>query len=108
MPDRPVRFSETFFHDLDYYLPSDRDDAGNPSTMDFMLHDLPRLRDALSSDFEANTMPVPEHFPLRVLVARGTLVASVAVYALLSAGDEVVVIALEIESWPITVEPGND
>jgi hypothetical protein len=108
MPDRPVRFTETFFHDLDYYLPSDRDEAGNPSTMDFMLHDLPRLRDVLSSDFEANTLPVPEHFPLRVLVATGTLVASVAVYALLSASDEVVVIALEIETWPMPAEPDND
>jgi hypothetical protein len=108
MPDRPVRFTETFFHDLDYYLASERDEAGNPSTMDFMLHDLPRLRDALSSDFEANTMPVPEHSPLRVLVASGTLVASVAVYALLSTSDEVVVIALEIETWPTTVEPDSD
>jgi hypothetical protein len=108
MPDRPVRFTETFFHDLDYFLPSDRDEAGNPSTMDFLLHDLPRLRDVLSSDFEANTMPVPEHAPLRVLVTTGTLVASVAVYAVLSASDEVVVIALEIETWPKPAEPDGE
>lgn len=107
-PDRPIRFAESFFHDLDHYLPSDRDKAGNPSTMDFLLHDLPRLRDLLSSDFEANTMPVPEHAPLRVLVGTGTLVASVAVYALLSSIDEVVVIALEIETWPTTVEPESE
>ena len=53
-------------------------------------------------------MPVPDHAPLRVLVGAGTLVASVAVYALLSSIDEVVVIALEIEMWPTTVEPDSE
>ena len=51
MSDRLVRFTESFFEDLDDQLPEERSASGAPSATDFLLYDLPRLRDALASGY---------------------------------------------------------
>ena len=96
MSDRLVRFTESFFEDLDGQLPEERSASGAPSATDFLLYDLPRLRDALASGFEASTLPVPDLAPIRVLAGTGTLVAAVALYA----NDYVVVVSIDIEMYP--------
>lgn len=100
MPDRLVRFTESFFVDLDDQLPEERSASGAPSAIDFLLYDLPRLRDSLASAYEESTLPVPDLAPIRVLVGAGTLVAAVALYAFLDARDFVVVVSIEIEMYP--------
>lgn len=47
VPDRQVIFNTAFFDALDAQLPEFRTASGGPSATDFLLHDLPRLRDLL-------------------------------------------------------------
>ena len=96
MPDRIVRFLQSFFDDLDSQLPVDRSAAGEPSATDFLLYELPRLRDQLASDFVGNTLSLPGLAPLRMMIASGTLVHSVAIYAYVNANDDVAVVALDV------------
>ena len=98
MPDRIVRFLQSFFDDLDSRLPVERSTGGEPSATDFLLYELPRLRDQLASDFVGNTLSLPELGPVRMMIAAGTLVQSVAIYAYLDANDDVVVVALDLDS----------
>ena len=100
MPDRVVRFERSFFDDLDRQLPAERSSVGQPSATDFLLHDVPRLRDRLAEDFEGNTLPVEGHRPIRVLIAAGSLVSSIALYAYVDRSDTVAVIALDVEPFP--------
>jgi hypothetical protein len=96
VPDRVVRFTESFFEDLDRQLPGERSADGVPSRTDFLLHDVPRLRDRLAQDFEANTLAALGNEPIRVMIGRGVLVPEVALYAYLVGDDTVLVIAIEL------------
>jgi hypothetical protein len=96
MVDRRVRFTQSFFDRLDELLPDERGADGSPSATDFLLHELPRIRDLLASDFERNTLPADEP-PVRLYVGAGTLVKSVALYAFFAADDGVDVIWLLID-----------
>lgn len=96
MPDRIIRFLESFFDDLDSQLPAERSADGEPSATDFLLYELPRLRDQLASDFDGNTLALPGLAPLRMMIGAGTLVHSVAIYAYIDANDDVAAIALDI------------
>jgi hypothetical protein len=99
VPDRVVRFTELFFADLDSQLPDERTTSGLPSRTDFLLHDLPRLRDRLAQDFEANTLTAVGNEPIRVMIERGLLVPEVALYAYLGTDDAVHVIAVELNTF---------
>jgi hypothetical protein len=94
---RLVRFSPSFFDDLDSQLPAERTADGLPSAADFLLYDLPRLRDLLARDFEGNTQAVEGAEPVRVLIQAGTLVRSVALYAIAAPDGVVDVIAVDID-----------
>jgi hypothetical protein len=48
VPDRTVRFTEQFFDRLDELLPEQRASDGTPSITDFLLLDLPAIRDRLA------------------------------------------------------------
>lgn len=97
MPDRLVRFLPQFFDELDDQLPDQRGSQGSPSAADFLLYDLPPIRDLLASGFERNTLEVPGAEPLRVLIGSGTLVRAVAIYAYLDDDDTVAVIGIDIQ-----------
>jgi hypothetical protein len=47
LPERQVRFTEQFFNRLEWLLPGERAADGMPSITDFLLFDLPRVRDRL-------------------------------------------------------------
>jgi hypothetical protein len=55
VPERQVRFTEQFFNRLDWLLPDERGADGAPSVTDFLLLDLPPVRDDLATNFEATT-----------------------------------------------------
>jgi hypothetical protein len=82
VPDRQVRFSEQFFERLDLLLPDERGPDGTPSVTDFLVFDLPRVRDQLASDLEGNTLPT-ESPDIRVFVGAGLLVDGYAMYVAL-------------------------
>ena len=96
MPDRSVRFLPQFFDELDSQLPDQRSADGAPSAADFLLYDLPSIRDLLASDFERYTLAVPEAGPVRAFIGAGNLVSSVAIYAYLDDEDTVAVVAIDI------------
>ena len=94
---RPVRVSAAFFRRLDELLPSQRTATGGPSATDFLLHDMPRIIDRLAADFEEATLPVDEEPRVRMLIASGSLVAFVVVYATIAADGAVEILELELE-----------
>jgi hypothetical protein len=97
MPDRLVRFTQSFFDRLDELLPASRGADGTPSATDFLLYELPRIRDLLARDFEANTLAVEEVPGVCVFIGTGVLVHAVALYAVIAADGAVEVIYLSID-----------
>jgi hypothetical protein len=74
MVDRRVRFFPNFFDELDAQLPADRTADGVPLAADFLVFDLPPIRDLLAADVELATVELLSP-PLRVMVAAGTRVS---------------------------------
>ena len=94
---RPVRVTESFFRQLDELLPPQRTTSGAPSATDFLLHDMPRIIDRLADDFETATLPVDEEPRIRMLIASGSLVAFLVVYATIAADGVVEILSLDVE-----------
>ena len=80
VPERKVRFTEQFFNRLDWLLPGERGADGTPSVTDFLLLDLPAVRDAFASDYEGSTFETNDR-GVRVYIGIGALVGAFAVYA---------------------------
>jgi hypothetical protein len=95
MPDRQVRCTDSFFDRLDSLFADERGADGSPSATDFLLYDIPRIRDRLASDFEGNALPTDDP-DVRVYIGSGVLVTTVAVYAV-SVRDVVEVIWLSVQ-----------
>lgn len=96
MPDRRVRFTDTFFDRLDSLFTDERGVDGRPSATDFLLYDVPRVRDRLADDFEGNTLATDDP-DVRVYIGSGLLVPTVAVFAV-CVDDVVEVIWISIQS----------
>jgi len=94
--DRLVRFTEDFFARLDMLLPDGRSADGTLSATDFLLFDLPPIRDRLARDYEGQTLPTDDG-AVRVCISRGVLVQSVALFAQLAVDDAVEVIWLSLD-----------
>jgi hypothetical protein len=82
VPERQVRFTEQFFNRLDWLLPDERGADGMPSVTDFLLLDLPPVRDDLASKFEGTTFATDDP-EVRVYIGTGILVSAFAIYAAL-------------------------
>ena len=95
---RSVRVTESFFRQLDELLPPQRTASGAPSATDFPLHDMPRIIDRLADDFESATVPVDEEPRIRMLIASGSLVAFLVVYATIAADGAVEILSLDLET----------
>ena len=78
--DRQVRFTEQFFDRLDQLLPDERGHDGTPSVTDFLLLELPAVRDDLAEDFEHRTLPTDDP-DVRVYIGTGVLVRAYAIHA---------------------------
>jgi hypothetical protein len=79
VPERQVRFTEQFFNRLDVLLPGERGIDGTPSITDFLLLDLPRVRDRLVSDYQGNTLATDDP-DVRVYIGAGVLVRRYAIF----------------------------
>lgn len=80
MTEREVRFVEQFFDQLETLLPAERSADGTPSITDFLLLELPAVRDRLAVDFKGNTLPTDDP-DVRVYVGAGVLVTRFAMFA---------------------------
>ena len=96
MTERSVRFTQSFFDRLDELLPAERSADGAPSASDFIVFEVPAIRDRLASDAMGTTLPLDRPL-MRVSVTSGVLVNRIAVYALV-ADDEVVVFDLDLDN----------
>ena len=83
MAERQVRFTDEFFSRLDLLLDEERDPDGKPSRTDFLVFEIPSIRDKLAADYEAATLATDDPL-VRVYVGGGRLVAGVAVYVTLA------------------------
>ena len=80
--NRSVRFTEDFFARLELLLPEERDDDGTPSVTDFLVFDIPPIRDKLARHFEAETLQTDDA-QVRVYIGGGILVRHIAVFVTL-------------------------
>ena len=71
MPDRRVRITDSFFDRLDSLLPDERGADASPSAADFLLYELPRIRDLLAIAYEANTLATDDP-EIRVYIGGGS------------------------------------
>ena len=97
MTRRIVRFTELFFSNLDEQLPSERPGNGQPSVTDFLVFDVPTIRDRLAEDAEGCTTSVPPGHNVRAYIGNGLLVSYFIAYVILRADDVVDVVGIEIE-----------
>jgi hypothetical protein len=95
---RQVRVAQSFFDRLDELLPQERGPHGQPSTVDFLLHEMPTIIDGLAQDYEAVTAALAELSEVRALITAGLLIPYIAVYAVIAADDAIELIYLEIDN----------
>lgn len=81
----------------DWLLGDERGDDGTPSATDFLLHDLAPIIDRLAEDDEGSTVEVSGAPGVRVLLAGGTMVPFIAVYATLDDDDGVDIIDVGLD-----------
>ena len=67
---RQVRVPDQFFDRLDLLLPQERSADGLPSGADFLLHEMPKIIDALAEDHLGVTLPVADVDDVRMLSSR--------------------------------------
>ena len=79
MTDRPVRFTEGFFERLESLLANKRSGDGAPSITDFLLFEVPPIRDKLARSVETETLSTDDPH-VRVYVGAGVLVRHIAIY----------------------------
>ena len=108
MPDRLVRFLPSFFEDLDRQLRAERGPTGTPSAVDFLLYDLPPIRDLLAADFDRHSTPVGKAGDLRVFLGIGTLVRGIAIYALAAGDEQIDVVGLELDTSSPALDNQDD
>jgi hypothetical protein len=86
---------------LQRQLGTDRGPGGEPSRIDFELHDLVMIFEVFASRWDELPEFIPGRPDYRVLIARGVLVRAYSVYAGLTVDDVVELLSLEIDtSWP--------
>jgi hypothetical protein len=95
--ERQVRFTDEFFNRLDLLLDEERGPDGTPSRTDFLVFEIPSIRDKLAEDYEAATLATDDPL-VRVYVGGGRLVAGVAVYRTLASDGAVRAFWLSIDA----------
>ncbi len=96
MTERTVHFTESFFDRLEELLPSERCADGTPSITDFLMFDIPALRDRLARDAIKETLAtaIPG---VRACISTGILISGFVAYALVDDHD-VEVFALSFDT----------
>ena len=74
------RFTPSFFAALDSQLPEHRSSSGRPSATDFLVFDLPRVRDQLAGDFDRFTSLARPRGFVHVYIGSGAVVPYFVLY----------------------------
>ena len=86
MTERTVRFTESFFERLEEILPAERGGDGTPSITDFLVLEVPGLRDGLAADAVRLTRPTSDD-GIRVYLNSGVLIPAVLMYMFVDEHD---------------------
>jgi hypothetical protein len=84
--ERTVRFTESFFERLEELLPTERGADGTPSVTDFLVLEVPGLRDGLAADAIRLTRSTSDD-GIRVYINRGVLMLGVVMYMVVNEHD---------------------
>jgi hypothetical protein len=93
--ERRVRFTESFFEQLDHLLPNERSSDGVPSATDFLVFELPPIRDRLASDAIGATLHTAGS-PVLTSITAGVLIRRIALYMSVDA-TEVVMFDIDLD-----------
>jgi hypothetical protein len=108
-PLRHVRPTRRFYDDLHRQLGPERGPAGEPSRIDFELHDLVMIFEVFASQWDELPEFIPGRPDYRVLIAPGVLVRAYSVYGGLTLDGAVELLSLEIDtSWSDDVDDEDD
>lgn len=94
---RQVRVTDQFFDRLDLLLPQERSADGLPSGADFLLHEMPKIIDALAEDHLGVTLPVADVDDVRMLITSGIMVAFIVVYVVVAVDGGIELVSLDLE-----------
>jgi hypothetical protein len=94
---RRVRVTDQFFDRLDALLPQERSADGMPSAADFLLHEMPKIIDALAADYLAATLPIDDVADVRMLITNGLMVAFIVVYVMVASDGGIEILSLDLE-----------
>ncbi len=97
MTHRVVRFADTFFASLDEQLPGERSAGGGPSVSDFLVFDVPAIRDRLASGAEGCSVTMPPGHAVRAYIGSGALVRYFVVYLVIRPDDVVEVLDIIVD-----------
>lgn len=81
-PRRRVRVTDSFLEQLDQLLPDDRGPAGEPSTTDFLVIDLPPIVDQFATGFDELPEVITSVPSARMLINAGRPVTRFVVFGL--------------------------
>jgi hypothetical protein len=107
-PIRRVRPTRQFYADLRQQLGAERGQAGEPSQVDFELHDLIMILETFTNDWDTLPRLIPGRDDYRVLIAPGVLVYAYAVQAALARDGVVELLSLEIDTTWSNPDPDAD
>lgn len=94
---RTVRVDSQFFDELDAQLGEERGPAGEPSSSDFLLIDLPPIAEAFAEDFESLPTMYSARDDYRYLVAAGRLVAAALIVGQLTVDGTIALVSIELD-----------
>ena len=94
---RQVRVTDQFFDRLDVLLPQERSADGMPSAADFLLHEMPKIIEALAADHLTATLPVDDAADVRMLITNGLMVAFIVVYVVVAPDGSIEILSLDLE-----------
>ena len=97
MTQRTVRFAASFFRALDAQFPEARSAYGQSSATDFLVFELPPVRDLLAADMEGNSLLVPPGDDIYAYVGSGVLVWRFVLYLTLAGDGAVEVLDIEVD-----------
>jgi hypothetical protein len=93
---RAVRVDPRFFEQLDAQLGPERGPAGEPSSTDFLLVDLPPIAETFAEHFVDLQMLIPGREDYRVVITAGLLVPRLSVIGQMI-DDVIVLVGVELD-----------
>lgn len=99
---RLVRFTSSFFSDLDRQLGPGSGPNGEPSRTHFTAYELPAIREKFATAFDDLPPAIPGRSDYRLLIAVGSTVPAYSAVGQLAPNGNIEIVQLDIQlgGWP--------